>query len=196
MGYNIAMVSYSSSDFKNGLKVMVNGSPCTIVEHEFTKPGKGQAFTRVKVKNLITGQIYEQNYKSGSKLEAADVMEIQAQFLYVDGDTYHFMNNNGSYEQLTAREQSVGDSKMWMQEGDICNIILHNDQPISVEPPQTVECTIVETDPGLKGDTVSGGNKPAVLDTGAKIKVPLFVEQGEKIKVNTRTGEYLGRVGK
>lgn len=190
------MVSYSSGEFKNGLKVIVDGNPCSIIEHEFTKPGKGQAFTRIKVRNLVTGQVLEQNYKSGSKLEAADVMEIQAQFLYSDGDTWHFMKNDGSYEQLTASAKAIGDSKMWMQEGDVCNITLYDNEPITVEPPQTIECTIVETDPGLKGDTVSGGSKPAVLDTGAKVKVPLFIEEGEKIKVNTRTGEYLGRAAK
>ncbi len=190
------MVSYSTNEFKNGLKIMLDGSPYNIIEHEFTKPGKGQAFTRIKVRNLITGQVLERNCKSGSKLESADVMEIQAQFLYSDSDLWHFMNNDGSYEQLTAKNSVIGDNGMWMQEGDICNIILHENEPIAIEPPQTIECTVVETDPGLKGDTVSGGNKPAVMDTGAKVKVPLFIEEGEKIKVNTRTGEYLGRAAK
>ncbi|MCH9666042.1 MAG: elongation factor P [Gammaproteobacteria bacterium] len=190
------MVSYSTSEFKNGLKVLVDGNPCVIIENDFCKPGKGQAFNRIKIRNLNNGLVREMNCKSGSKLEAADVQEIQAQYLYAADGIWHFMNNDGSYEQLTAKASAIGDSQMWMQEGDICNIVLYNNEPITVEPPQMIECVVTETDPGLKGDTVSGGTKPALLDTGAKVKVPLFVEPGEKIKVNTRTGEYLGRVSK
>lgn len=187
------MASYSTSEFKNGLKILIDGAPCSIVENEFVKPGKGQAFNRIKVRNLLTGQVWEKTYKSGEKVAVADVMELEAQFLYNDGDIWHFMKNDASYEQISAQQKSLGEAQKWIQEGDVCVITLHNDIAISVEPPQTIEAIIIETDPGMKGDTVSGGNKPAVLESGATIKVPLFVQSGEKVKVNTSTGEYLGR---
>ena len=190
------MANYSTSEFKAGLKIIVDGSPCSIVENEFIKPGKGQAFNRVRMRNLMTGQVWDKIYKSGEKLEAADVLDIEAQYLYTDGELWHFMNNDGSYEQLAARGKALDTASMWIQEGDICAITLFNGDPISVEAPQTVDIEVSETDPGLKGDTVSGGTKPAVLVTGAKVKVPLFVRTGEKVRVNTRTGEYLSRSAK
>ncbi len=190
------MANYSTSEFKAGLKIIVDGSPCSIVENEFIKPGKGQAFNRVRMRNLMTGQVWDKIYKSGEKLEAADVLDIEAQYLYTDGELWHFMNNDGSYEQLAASGKALDTASMWIQEGDICAITLFNGEPISVEAPQTVDIEVSETDPGLKGDTVSGGTKPAVLVTGAKVKVPLFVRTGEKVRVNTRTGEYLSRSAK
>lgn len=190
------MTSYSTNEFKAGLKIMVDGTPCSIIENEFVKPGKGQAFNRVRMRNLITGQVWEKIYKSGEKVDSADVMDIEAQYLYTDGTLWHFMNNDGSYEQIAASKSALSDAEKWVQENDMCTVTLFNGEPINVEAPQTVEIVVAETDPGLKGDTVSGGTKPAVLKTGAKVKVPLFIKSGEKIKVNTKTGEYLGRSSK
>jgi elongation factor P len=186
------MANYSTNDFKSGLKVMIDGSPGAIVENEFVKPGKGQAFNRVKIRNLKTGRIIERTFKSGDTLEAADVVDVEMQFLYNDGEFFHFMNPE-SYEQLGADKTAVGDNAKWLKEQDVCIVTLWNGIPLSVEPPHTVVLKIVETDPGLKGDTSGGGGKPATLETGAVVRVPLFIQNGESIKCNTRTGEYISR---
>lgn len=186
------MASYTTNEFKNGLKVMVDGSPCSIVECEFVKPGKGQAFTRVKIRNLKTGRIVERTYKSGESLESADVVERDMQFLYSDGEHWHFMDPN-SYEQIAADAPAVAEAKKWMKEEDTCNVTLYNGIPLFVSPPNFVVLAIVDTDPGVKGDTSGGGGKPATLETGAVVRVPLFVQIGEKIKVDTRSGEYVER---
>ncbi len=186
------MANYSTNDFKAGIKVMIDGSPGAIVENEHVKPGKGQAFNRVKIRNLKTGRIIERTFKSGDTLEAADVVDVEMQFLYNDGEFFHFMNPQ-SYEQFGADKTAVGDNAKWLKEQDVCIITLWNGVPLSVEPPHTVLLKIVETDPGLKGDTSGGGGKPATLETGAVVRVPLFVQNGETIKVNTRTGEYISR---
>lgn len=190
------MASYSTSEFKNGLKILLDGVPYSIVENEFIKPGKGQAFNRIKLRNLHSGQILEKTLKSGEKVRAADAMEIEAQYLYSDGSQWHFMKNDGSYEQIAAGESAMKDAIPWLQEQTSCTLTLLDGIPISIELPPSVILEITETTPGLKGDTVSGGTKPATLSTGAKVKVPLFVQKGESIKVNTRTGEYLGRITK
>ena len=187
------MASYSTNEFRSGLKVMVDGDPCAIIENEFVKPGKGQAFNRVKIRNLKTGRVLEKTYKSGETLEAADVMDIDMQYLYNDGEFYHFMVPD-TFEQHAADEAAVGDAAKWLKAQDICEVTLYSGSPISVTPPNFVELEIVETDPGLRGDTAQGGNKPAKLETGAVVKVPLFLEEGEVIKVDTRSGEYMGRV--
>ena len=187
------MASYSTNEFRSGLKLLIDGDPCAIVENEFVKPGKGQAFNRVKIRNLKTGRVVDRTYKSGESVEAADVVEYEMQYLYSDGDQWHFMDPS-SYEQYAAGEASIADAQQWLKEEDVCNVTLWNNEPLLVEPPQFVELTIVETDPGLKGDTAQGGIKPARLETGATVRVPLFIEQGELIKVNTRTGEYVSRV--
>jgi elongation factor P len=186
------MASYSTNDFKSGLKVMIDGSPGAVVENECVKPGKGQAFNRVKIRNLKTGRIIERTFKSGDTLEAADVVDVEMQFLYNDGEFFHFMNPE-TYEQFGADKTAVGDTAKWLKEQDVCIITLWNGIPLSVEPPHTVLLKIVETDPGLKGDTSGGGGKPAKLETGAVVRVPLFVQNGETIKVNTQTGEYVSR---
>jgi elongation factor P len=162
------------------------------VENEFVKPGKGQAFNRVKIRNLKTGRIIERTFKSGDTLEAADVVDVEMQFLYNDGEFFHFMNPE-SYEQFGADKAAVGETAKWLKEQDVCIITLWNGIPLSVEPPHTVVLKIVETDPGLKGDTSGGGGKPATLETGAVVRVPLFIQNGELIKCNTRTGEYISR---
>jgi elongation factor P len=187
------MASYSTNEFRGGLKVMLDGDPCSIVENEFVKPGKGQAFNRVKLKNLKTGRTWERTFKSGESLESADVMDIEMQYLYNDGEHWHFMHPE-TFDQKQADESAVADAIQWLKEQDMCVVTLYNDQPLSVTPPNHVELEIVETDPGVRGDTATGGTKPAKLATGAVVKVPLFLEEGEVVKVDTRTGEYLGRV--
>ncbi len=187
-----AMATYSTNEFKAGLKVMLDGDPASIVENEFVKPGKGQAFSRVRIRNLKTGRTIERTFKSGETIEAADVADVEMQYLYNDGQFWHFMNPE-SYEQLAADKAVVGDNAKWLKEQDVCIITLFNGVPLIVEPPNTVVLKITETDPGLKGDTSGGGGKPATLETGAVVRVPLFVQIGEAIKVNTRTGEYISR---
>ena len=187
------MASYSTNEFKAGLKVMLDGDPCAIVENEFVKPGKGQAFNRVRLRNLKTGKIWERTFKSGESLEGADVMDTDMQYLYSDGEFWHFMDPN-SFEQQAADEATVGDAKQWLREEDMCTITLFNGVPLSVLPPNFVELEIVQTDPGVKGDTAGTGGKPATLSTGAVVRVPLFVQEGEVVKVDTRTGEYVSRV--
>ncbi|MGI9308875.1 MAG: elongation factor P [Gammaproteobacteria bacterium] len=187
------MATYNTNEFRSGLKILIDGDPCAIVENEFVKPGKGQAFNRVKIRNLKTGRVVDRTYKSGESVEAADVMDTEMQFLYSDGDMWHFMEPS-SYEQYAASAGSVADAKEWLKENDLCNITLWNSQPLLVEPPNFVELEIVETDPGVRGDTAQGGVKPARLETGAVVRVPLFVEQGEIIRVDTRSREYVSRV--
>jgi elongation factor P len=186
------MASYSTNEFKSGLKVMLDGDPAVIVDNEFVKPGKGQAFNRVRIRNLKTGRVIERTFKSGESMEAADVLDVEMQYLYNDGQFWHFMNPD-SYEQLAADKNAVGDNAKWLKEQDVCIITLWNGVPLAVEPPNTVTLKIVETDPGVRGDTSGGGGKPATLETGAVVRVPLFVQNGEAIKVNTRTGEYVSR---
>lgn len=186
------MSSYNTNELKNGLKIMVDGAPCTIVDCEFVKPGKGQAFTRIKTKNLKTGRTIERTHKAHETFTAADVVEMQMQYLYNDGESWHFMVTD-TFEQYALNETAVGDSYKWLKEQDLCLVTLWNNEPISVTPPNFVILTITETDPGLKGDTSSGGTKPATLETGAVIRVPLFVQTGEIIKVDTRNGEYVSR---
>lgn len=186
------MARYSTNEFKNGLKIMVDGAPSNVIDCEFVKPGKGQAFTRLKIRNLLTGRVNEKTYKSGESLEAADVLDLEMQFLYADGEFYHFMDPN-SFEQVPGSDVAVGDAKKWLKEQDICTVTLWNDDLISVQPPNFVELKIVETDPGLKGDTAQGGSKPAKLETGAVVKVPLFIQEGEVIRIDTRSGEYVSR---
>ena len=187
------MASYSTSEFKAGLKVMLDNDPCAIIENEFVKPGKGQAFNRVKIRNLKTGRVIERTFKSGESLEGADVVEMEMQYLYNDGEFRHFMNNE-SFEQYQCDEKIVGDAGKWLKDQDACTVMLWNDAPIGVTPANFVELKIVETDPGVRGDTSGGGGKPAKLETGAVVRVPLFVQTDEMIKVDTRTGEYISRV--
>ena len=187
------MASYSTNEFRSGLKLLIDGDPCTIIENEFVKPGKGQAFNRVKIRNLKTGRVVDRTYKSGESVEAADVVEYDMQYLYTDGDQWHFMDPQ-NFEQYAADETAVADAQNWLKEEAICNVTLWNSSPLLVTPPHFVELRIVETDPGLRGDTAQGGIKPARLETGATVRVPLFIEEGEIIKVNTRTGEYVSRV--
>ena len=186
------MASYSTNQFRNGLKLMIDGDPCSIIDQEAVKPGKGQAFNRVKLRNLLTGRVLEKTFKSGDSVEGADVMETSMQYLYSDGSHWHFMVPD-TYEQYAADEAAVGDAAQWIKEQDQVDVTLWNNHPISVTPPNFVHLTVTATDPGLKGDTSSGGSKPATLETGAVVKVPLFIGEGEVLKVDTRTGEYVSR---
>lgn len=186
------MTHYSTNEFKSGLKVMLDGDPCTIVENEFVKPGKGQAFNRVKLRNLKNGRVLEKTFKSGDSLPGADVVEKTMQYLYSDGTHWHFMDQE-SYEQYIADTTSMGEAAQWVKEEDLCTVVLWDGTPLLVDPPTFVTLRIAETDPGLKGDTASGGTKPATLETGAIVRVPLFIGEGEVIKVDTRTGAYVSR---
>lgn len=189
------MSVYSTNQFKNGLKILLDGDPYSITDNQEVKPGKGQAFNRVKLRNLKTGRIIEKTFKSGEKVEAADVMERELQYLYNDAQLYYFMDTE-TYEQYEASLSAVGDNAKWLKEEAICLVTLWNNSPLVVEPPNFVELIIKETDPGVRGDTSGGGSKPATLETGAVVSVPLFVPEGELIKVDTRSGEYVSRVKK
>ena len=187
------MATVSTSDFKGGMKLMMDGEPYNILENEFVKLGKGQAFNRVKLRNLKTGRVLERTFKSGETFETADVVDTDMQYLYNDGELWHFMVVE-TFEQYGADEAAVADAKKWLKEQDICQVTLYNGVPIGVAPPNFVELKITETDPGVRGDTSGGGGKPATLETGAVVRVPLFIGIDEVIKVDTRTGEYVSRV--
>jgi len=186
------MANYSTNEFRSGLKVIMDGDPCSIIENEFVKPGKGQAFSRVRLRNLKTGRVWDKTFKSGESLEGADVAESDMQYLYNDGEYWHFMEPD-TFEQHQADKKTIGDSGLWLREQDIVMVTLHNGVPLLVTPANHVELEIIDTDPGLKGDTAQGGTKPATLSTGAVIKVPLFLNIGEIVKVDTRTGDYISR---
>ena len=187
------MATYSTNEFKGGLKLLLDGDPMSIVENEFVKPGKGQAFNRVKLRNLRTGRVVEKTFKSGESVEAADVLETEMQYLYNDGEFWHFMTPE-SFEQYAVSKAALNGSDQWLKEQDMCTVTLWNGEPLSEEAPAFVELQITQCDPGIRGDTAQGGTKPATLETGAVVKVPLFVEEGETIKVDTRKGEYVSRV--
>ena len=187
------MANYSTNEFKGGLKVMLDGDPCSILENEFVKPGKGQAFNRVRLRNLITGRVWERTFKSGESIEGADVVDLDMEYLYTDGEMWHFMKTDGSFEQFAADAKAVGDNVKWLKEQVSYIITLWNDNPISITAPNFIELEVIETDPGLKGDTAQGGSKPATLSTGAVVRVPLFINQGEVLKIDTRTGDYVSR---
>ncbi|MFI8141189.1 elongation factor P [Acinetobacter baumannii] len=188
------MANYSTNDFKPGLKVMLDSNPCSIMENEYVKPGKGQAFNRVKLRNLKTGKVLEKTFKSGDTLEAADIVEVEMNYLYNDGEMWHYMDPE-SFEQNAADKTAMGDAAKWLKDdsNETCTIMLFNGVPLNVNAPNFVVLKVVETDPGVRGDTSGGGGKPAKLETGAVVRVPLFVQQEESVRVDTRTGEYLER---
>ncbi|QDH70422.1 elongation factor P [Marilutibacter alkalisoli] len=187
------MASYGMNDVKNGMKILVNNEPCIITDTEYVKPGKGQAFTRVKYRFIKSGRVVELTMKATDALEAADVVDTDMQFLYADGEYWHFMNPE-SFEQVQADKAGVGEARKYLKGEEECVVTLWNGTPIAVQPPNFVELKITETDPGVRGDTSGGGGKPATLETGAVVRVPLFVNQDETIKVDTRSGEYVSRV--
>ena len=186
------MASYSTNEFKSGLKIMIDNEPCVIVENEFVKPGKGQAFNRVKIRFLKTNRVVERTFKSGDSVEAADIVDTEMQYLYNDGEFWHFMKPD-TFEQYAAGPEAVAEVAKWLKGEEVCLVTLWNDAPLAVTPPNFVILQISETDPGVRGDTSGGGSKPATLETGAVVKVPLFVDVDELIKVDTRSGEYVSR---
>ncbi|HET6588505.1 MAG TPA: elongation factor P [Oleiagrimonas sp.] len=187
------MATYGLNDVKSGVKILVDGDPYLIVDADFIKPGKGQAFTRIRIRNLLNGRTTEKTLKSSESFEGADVVDTDMQFLYADGEFWHFMQPD-TFEQHQADKSAMGDAAQWLKGEEGCVVTLWNGRPIAVAPPNFVELQIVETDPGVRGDTSGGGGKPAKLETGAVVRVPLFVGQDEVIKVDTRSGEYVGRV--
>ncbi|MFC2049141.1 elongation factor P [Chlamydiota bacterium] len=190
------MVQIGTNDFRAGQKVEVDGQPYTIVSVQFVKPGKGQAFTRVKLKHLKSARTIERTFKSGESVEEADVQEAKLRLLYMDADGATFMDDV-SYEQMTIASDKIEDVKQWLQEDAIYSLVFYKGEPTTVEPPTFMELEITETAPGVRGDTASGRVlKPATVSTGATVQVPIFIDQGEVIKVDTRTGEYVSRVNK
>jgi len=189
------MAEIATNEFKRGVKLEIDGDPYEIVDYEHVKPGKGQAFVRVKLKNLKTGNVVEKTYKSGTKLPLADVEERMMQYLYKDNEGYNFMDLN-NYEQYTIREETMGDAAKFIQENKEVSVVLYKGIPIGVNLPNFVELAVVETEPGFKGDTAATGTKPATLETGAVVQVPFFIKEGDIVKIDTRTGEYVERVNK
>ena len=187
------MATYNTNVFKSGLRIILDQDPYIIVENEFVKPGKGQAFNRVRVRNLKTGKVIDKTFKSGENVEAADVIDKDMQYLYTDGEFWHFMEPI-TFEQYSANEAAVADAKNWLKDQHVCQVTLWNSEPLIVIPPNFVELEVIETDPGVRGDTASGGIKPAKLSTGAVVRVPLFIEQGETVKIDTRSKEYVSRI--
>lgn len=183
---------YSTSDFKKGLKVEIDGTPYVIVDFLHVKPGKGGAFVRTKLKNLLTGRVVDQTFRSGEKVKKPDLMEREMQYLYREGDEFHMMDNE-NFEQLVITAEQIGDAALFMTENLNVKVLFFNQQPVAVELPTFVELAVAETEPGVRGDTATGGNKPATLETGAVIQVPLFINEGDRVKVDTRTGEYIER---
>ncbi len=184
----------STNEIRGGIKVEVEGQPYTIISNEFVKPGKGQAFNRIKMKHLLTERVIERTFKSGDKLNLADVAESEMRLLYKEGDGAIFMDEK-SYEQIKIPFENIGNTTQWLLDDHLYEIIFYNGTPVTVEPPTFMEMAVIETSPGVRGDTASGRVlKPATLESGVKIQVPIFIEQGEKIKVDTRTNEYISRV--
>jgi len=186
---------YDTSDIRKGLKIVIDGSPYNVVWFQFVKPGKGQAFTRTKLKNMITGAVIERTYKSGERLEPADLEQREMQYLYPDGESFVFMDTK-NYEQVSLSGAVIDDAKFYILDGVSVEILFYQGRAIGLTPPTFVELEVIETEPGFKGDTTSNINKPATVQTGLVVSVPLFVEQGDVLRVDTRTGDYVERVKK
>lgn len=187
------MSQVSTSEFRSGMKILVDNTPFIIVANEFVKPGKGQAFNRVKLKHLMTGRTIERTFKSGDKVDEADVVESQMRMLYKEADGVVFMDDK-TYDQVTVPLENIGDVDQWLKEDILYEIVFYNGQAVSVGPPTFMELLITQTDPAVRGDTASGRvMKPAELETGAKVQIPIFVGEGEIVKIDTRTGEYVSR---
>jgi elongation factor P len=183
----------SAGDFRNGITLEIEGQVVQVIEFQHVKPGKGAAFVRTKLKNIISGGVVEKTFRPTEKFPAARIDRLDMQYLYKDGDLFNYMNTE-TYDQISLTEDQVGDSMKFVKENEMVKMLSYNGQIFSVEPPLFVELEITETEPGFKGDTATGASKPATVETGALVYVPLFVERGEKIQIDTRTGEYLKRV--
>jgi elongation factor P len=186
------MASYTTSEIRSGMKLLLDSEPYSVIENEFVKPGKGQAFNRIKVRNLKTGRTIERTFRSGESIDAADVVDMEMQYLYQEGDFWIFMVPD-NFEQYTAGKAAVADQAQWLKDGIVCIVTLWNGEPLLVMPPAHIDLKVVETDPGLRGDTATGGQKPAKLETGAVVRVPLFINEGETLRIDTRSGEYVSR---
>ncbi|MEE8476249.1 MAG: elongation factor P [Myxococcota bacterium] len=186
-------MALDTSQFRNGLKIELDGEPFTIVYFQHVKPGKGGAFVRTKVKNLRTGRVLDRRFRSGEKVEAADIEDRKMQYLYKDGEQLVFMDSE-SFDQIPFTSEQVGDARKYLLENTTVDVLFWRGQPINIELPSFIEVAVSQCEPGLKGDTASGGTKPATLETGAIVQVPLFLKQGERIRVDTRTGQYVERV--
>ena len=184
-----------TSEIRKGVKFMIDGKPYSVVDFQFVKPGKGQAFTRVKVRSMLDGSVLERTYKSGESLEKADVEERSLQFIYQDGENYVFMHE-ASGEQITVPGSKMEEEAQWLSDGLSIDVTLWNGQPIGVTLPTSVTLQITHSEPGIKGDTASGATKPATVSTGATVNVPLFVNEGEWVRIDTREGKYIERVNK
>ena len=183
----------SAGDFRNGVTVEIDGNVCQIVEFQHVKPGKGAAFVRTKYKNIITGSVLEKSFRPTEKFPTARIERVDMQYLYSDGGLYYFMNVE-TFDQVGLTEEQVGDSLKFVKENEMVKICSHNGNVFAIEPPLFVELVVTETEPGFAGNTAQGATKPAFVETGAQVMVPLFVNQGDKLKIDTRTGEYLSRV--
>ena len=187
------MSMIDANDLRKNVKILVDGSPYVVVESQFVKPGKGAAFTRTKMKNLLTGGVIERNIRSGEKLEEADVEEREMSFLYKEGEDFIFMDAK-NYEQMYVNKQTMGDDWRWLKDQMACHVMFFNGRPIGISLPNFVELQVTHSEPGIKGDTSSGAVKPATLETGATINVPLFINEGDVLRIDTRSGEYCERV--
>lgn len=187
------MATLSHNELRKGVKIEIDGQPYLIVDADFVKPGKGTAFTRVKIRNYLSGNTMERTYKANEKATAADVEARDCQYLYSDGETFHFMDT-GNYEQFEIRQDTLGDTSNWLVENTDVSVLIYKGSPMTVDVPNFIEAEITECEPGVKGDTAQGGSKPAKLSTGATVNVPLFIAQGQWIRVDTRTGKYVERV--
>ncbi|MFI5338559.1 MAG: elongation factor P [Candidatus Methylomirabilales bacterium] len=181
-----------AGDLRPGMKIEVDGVPFVVTDYQWVKPGKGGAFNRTKLKNMRTGAIVERTFRTEEKLASAELEEKRVQFLYQSGDEFHFMDTE-TYEQFFLSEDQLGDTRKYLTEEMVVTIVYHRGSPLEVEVPTFVELTVAETDPGVRGDTASGGSKPATLETGAVIQVPLFINVGDRLRVDTRTGTYIER---
>lgn len=183
----------SAGDFRNGVTLEMDGNIYQIIEFQHVKPGKGAAFVRTKLKNIINGGVVEKSFRPTEKFPQARIDRVEMQYLYSDGDLFHFMNTE-TYDQIALNQEAIGDALKFVKENEMVKICSHNGNVFAVEPPLFVELEVTDTEPGFKGDTAAGATKPAVVETGATVYVPLFVEIGDKLKIDTRTGEYLSRV--
>ena len=187
------MAKVSAGDIRNGVTIEVDGKVCQVIDFMHVKPGKGAAFVRVKMKNIIDGGVVETTFRPTETFEQAHIERKKMQYLYNDGDLYYFMNNE-TYDQIAIDNETVGDSLKFVKENEVVKVCSYNGSVFAIEAPLFVELEITETEPGFKGDTAQGATKPAIVETGASVNVPLFVEQGDVIKIDTRTGEYLSRI--
>ena len=187
------MASITTADFKNGLGLRIKDKVCTIVEFQHVKPGKGGAFVRYKTKDIKSGRVVENTCNAGTKFESVTLTTTEMQYLYNDGDHYYFMNME-TYDQVPVPVDFIGDNSKWLKENDVCQLLYADDELMGPNPPMFIEVEVTETDPGFKGDTVQGGTKPAVIETGATVQVPMYLNVGEKIKVDTRDGKFVSRV--